>query len=199
MTTATKIDLWVDPGCPFTWRASRWLVDVAKQRDLDMQWHVMSLAILNEGKEIPPQFQERMAQGRVATRVMQAVRDGHGNEALARFYTELGKLVHEQDRDMREETFRQALGNAGLPAELATAGSDETHQAAVAASHDKGQSRVGEDAGSPITAINGQAGFFGPILSTVPKGDDGLRLFDAIVALSGIPAFSELKRARQAS
>jgi 2-hydroxychromene-2-carboxylate isomerase len=192
-----KIDFWFDPGCPFTWRTSRWLTEVARQRDLDLQWHVMSLAILNEGKEIPPQFRERAAQGRVATRVVQAVREVYGNEAIGRFYTELGTRVHEQDGELGPDVYREALASAGLPVELATAGDDDTYHAAVAASHAEGQARVGQEAGSPIMAVDGGPGFFGPIVVPTPTGGDASRLFDAVVLLSGIPSFSELKRARQ--
>jgi 2-hydroxychromene-2-carboxylate isomerase len=197
VTAVQKIDFWFDPSCPFTWRTNRWLVEVAGQHDLDVQWHVMSLAILNEGKESPPQLRERIEQGRVTTRVMQAVREAHGNDALGRFYTALGTRVHEQDGELGPGVYREALTAAGLPVELAVAGDDDTYQAAVAASHAEGQARVGQEAGSPVMAVDGGPGFFGPIVVPAPTGDEASRLFDAVVLLSGIPSFSELKRARQ--
>ena len=198
MTTAKKIDFWFDPSCPYTWRTSRWLTDVADRHRIDVRWHVMSLAILNEGKDIPPQYRDLIAAGQVATRVMQAVREAGGADALARFYTEVGTRVHERGATMGVDVYREALAAAGLPAELATAGDDETHQAAVAASHAEGQARAGQESGSPITAVDDGPGYFGPIVAPRPTGEDAARLLDALVLLSGISSFSELKRSRQA-
>jgi hypothetical protein len=194
----TEIDFWFDPSCPYTWRTSRWLADVAQRRGVDVRWRVMSLAILNEGKEFPPQYGEAMDAGRVASRVMQAVRERCGNEALGRFYAEVGTLVHERGTEPGVDVYRQALRAGGLPEELATAGDDEAYQAGVVQSHWEGQDRAGQESGSPITAVDDHPGFFGPIVVPPPAGDDATRLLDALVALSAIQSFSELKRARQA-
>jgi 2-hydroxychromene-2-carboxylate isomerase len=194
---ADSVDFWFDPGCPFTWRTSRWLVDVASRRGLDVTWRIMSLAILNEGNEIPEQWRERMERGKVAVRFLEAVRAEHGNEALGVVYTELGTQVHGHGAMPDEDAFRKALGAAGLPAELASAGDDDTHQAAVAHSHADGQERVGQPSGSPILAIGDGPGYHGPVVVPIPEGEAALRLFDAVALLSAVPAFSELKRARQ--
>ena len=193
----TQIHFWFDPSCPYTWRTSRWVTDVARRRGLDVLWRVMSLAILNEDDEVPPRRRNQTAPGQVATRVLQAVRERHGNEALGRFYTELGTLVHERGAELGVDAYQRALRAAGLPEELATAGDDETYQAAVARSHREGQDRVGDESGSPITAVDDGPGFFGPIVVPAPTGEQATRLLDGLVALSGIPSFSELKRARQ--
>jgi hypothetical protein len=194
MAGATTVAFWFDPTCPFTWRTSRWLVDVAPRRGLDVEWQLMSLAILNEGKEIPEQFRALMGAGRSAGLVFQAVRDEHGVAALARLYTEFGTRRHQQGADLGPDLLRASLAAAGLPEDLAV--DDESRLPALAASHAAGQARVGQESGSPITAIADGPGFFGPVVVPPPEGEDGEKLFDALSLLSGVPAFSELKRSR---
>lgn len=196
MTAPDHVDFWFDPSCPFTWRTSRWLVSAAAGRDVPVHWHLMSLAVLNAGKEAPEHIRRRRAQGLVTTRLFAAVATQHGPDALARLYTEFGERLHEQGRDVDAELYREALAAAGLPADLAAAGDDDTHQAAVEASHAEGQDRVGTESGSPITAFADRRGFFGPIVDATPAGEDALRLFDGLALVTAVPGFSELKGAR---
>jgi 2-hydroxychromene-2-carboxylate isomerase len=195
---ADTVEFWFDAGCPFTWRTSRWLVDVATQRGLDVRWHVMSLGILNQGREIPEQYRALVEFGNVVNRLFQGVKERAGNEALGRLYTEYGTRVHDQGSERSPHLLAEAVAAAGLPPELTTAGDDDAYQAQVAASHAEGQERAGQESGSPIVAIGDGPGFFGPIVVPVPQGEQAGQLFDAVATLSRIPAFSELKRARAA-
>lgn len=190
------VDVWFDPSCPFTWRTTRWLVGVEEPLGLQVQWHLMSLAILNEGKDIPAKYREGMDRGRVAVRFLEAVRVKHGNQALARVYTGIGRRLHDDGLPHDESVFAAALAEAGLPEDLAAAGADESLQPDVAQSHAEGQQKVGQESGSPILSIDGGPGFFGPVVVPIPQGDDATRLFEAVALLSAVPAFSELKRAR---
>jgi hypothetical protein len=192
---ADSIDFWFDPSCPFTWRTSRWVADVAERRGAALNLRLMSLAILNEGKEIPEQWRERVAQGRVAGNVFQAVAEQHP-DALARFYTEVGTRLHEQGGVLGPQLLTESLVAAGLPEQLISAGDDDGYRPGLAASHAAGQERVGQESGSPITAVDAGPGFFGPVVVPVPGGDEAVKLFDAVVLLSQVPAFSELKRVR---
>jgi 2-hydroxychromene-2-carboxylate isomerase len=195
-TRPDAVDFWFDPSCPFTWQTSRWLVEAAAARGVPVEWRVMSLAVLNGGQEVPGHSAEEVARGAAATRVLAAVRATAGAEELGRLYTEVGVRVYEQGAELGPAVVREALDAAGLPAELADTGDDETHQAAVEASHAEGQRRVGAEAGSPVTAFAGRPGFFGPIVVPAPTGEDALRLFDGLALVSAVPGFSELKGAR---
>jgi len=72
---------------------------------------------------------------------------------------------------------------------------DSSYDDAIAASHERGMSQVGNEVGTPTIAFEGRA-FFGPVISKAPKGEDAGRLWDAFVTLSAFEHFSELKRAR---
>ena len=55
---ALPVALWFDPLCPFAWMTSRWLLEVERQRPLAIAWRVMSLAIVNEGEDVPAKYRD---------------------------------------------------------------------------------------------------------------------------------------------
>jgi class 3 adenylate cyclase len=193
----TTVDFWFDPGCPFTWATSRWLVEVAAVRDLDITWRPMSLALLNADRDIPERYRQVMAAAGRRVRIMPAVQAVGGNAAVGDFYTAFGRLVHDAGED-GDRAIGLALASAGMPESLAAAVDDESYDPVIRYSHAEGQRRVGTDSGSPIVAIDGGPAFFGPVVAPTPAGDDALRLYDALVSISGVAQFSELKRGRQA-
>lgn len=192
----TSVDFWFDPGCPFTWRTSRWLTDVAGRRPMSVTWRLLSLGILNAGKDIPERFRAGMHQGPRALRVLAAAEEVGGQEALRRLYTALGTRLHEQGAAYDDDLLRAAAAEAGLDPSLAAAADDQGYDDRVRASHDEAQRRVGTEVGSPVTAIGGGKAYFGPVVVPIPAGEEALRLFDALQLLAAVPAFSELKTAR---
>ena len=192
----TRVDFWFDPGCPYTWRTSRWLAEIPAQRPVDLTWRLMSLSVLNAGHEIPERYRSLMANNTRALRVFAAAEQTGGQGALTALYTAYGARRFDEGVDYDDDLMRAAIAAAGLPESLADALDDESYDAGIAASHEESQARVGDEAGSPITAINDAKGYFGPVVVPVPTGDDAVRLFDALRLLSGVAAFSELKGAR---
>lgn len=190
------VTFWFDPSCPFTWRTGRWLRDAAAERGEQVRWRPMSLSVLNADKEVPEQHREPMRQASLASRVVAATDAAHGNDAVDALYTALGQRAHDQDGRLDRETVAAAVAEAGLPDSLLDAYDDERHDADVRASHDEAQQQVGEEAGSPVVAFGDGPGFFGPIVTEVPTGEDADRLYEAVRLLSAVPQFSELKRAR---
>lgn len=190
----TEVDFWFDPICPWAWMTSRWMVEVAAQRDVTLRWHIMSLSVLNEGRELPENYREMMDRAWGPARVVNAVRERHGDAVLGDLYTALGTRIH-LGQEEYPEAIAGALAEVGLEADLAEIATSDELDASLRASHAEGISMVGEDVGTPVVAINGR-GYFGPVITPAPKGEEALRLFDGLVLLTSVEGFYELKRTR---
>jgi 2-hydroxychromene-2-carboxylate isomerase len=192
----TVVDFWFDPVCPWAWIASRWMHEVEKVRPVTTNWHVMSLSVLNEGKEdMPERYKELMRTGWGPVRICIAAERLAGPEALGPLYTALGTRFHEEKAPRERATYEAALAEAGLPASLADAAESAEYDETLRASHKEGIERVGYEVGTPIISVNGTS-IFGPVVSPIPRGEAAARLWDGVLLIAGTDGFFELKRSR---
>ncbi|SNT07368.1 2-hydroxychromene-2-carboxylate isomerase [Micrococcales bacterium KH10] len=188
-------DFWFDPLCPWAWMTSRWMEEVEQVRDVSVRWHVMSLAVLNDGRDLPEDYAALMAKAWGPVRVVIAAQQLHGDDIVKPLYDAIGTRLHPGDRKDYEQVLVEALAEAGLPTELIEAASTDKWDDTLRASHQEGISLVGEDVGTPVVAFNGTA-FFGPVVTPAPKGEAAGKLWDGCVLVAQTPGFFELKRTR---
>lgn len=202
-------EMFFDPMCPWAWMTSRWMMEVEKVRDVDVTWSVMSLSVLNQGRDLPQGYREMLDRGWLPVRTViaaeQSVPEAERNTVRKKLYDAMGQRIHLEQRGSTEEELRQvcveALAEAGLPAELIEQAADvpgDAVDARLRESHQRAIDLVGDDVGTPVVSFQDIA-FFGPVVTPAPKGEAAGRLFDGCLLVAGTPGFYEIKRTRDAS
>lgn len=187
------LHMWFDPTCPWAWMTSRWALEVEKVRDVEVQFHVMSLSVLNEGRDLDPEYLDLMKKAWGPVRVIIAAAQEHGNSVIADLYTAMGTRIHLGENKDYDQVIKESLAEVGLPETLAEAAHTDAYDDALRASHKEGISLVGEDVGTPVIAV-GDVAFFGPVVSPAPKGEAAGKLYDGTLLVAGTPGFFEIKR-----
>jgi len=201
------LEFFFDAVCPWAWITSRWVGEVQTLRDYDVEWRFISLKVLNEHRigddpDYDESWQQSHFAGVYAHRVCDEVRLQHGNAAVAALYTAVGTAFHPGGRRPEINAdpvgfMKDMLNAAGLPVELAAHALDDSHDAYIRSDTELALSRTGRGVGTPILTYRpgqaNEASLFGPVIRRIPRGDEALKLWDAVetIASSGV---SEIKR-----
>lgn len=202
MPERASVTMYFDPACPWAWMTSRWLLEVEKVRSVDIEFRVMSLAVLNEGRdELSADYREFLKTAWGPVRLSIAVGEKYGQQAVRDFYTAIGTRIHLGREERGPELYAAALADLGLDPALASAADSTEYDEALRASHEAGMRPVGTDVGTPVIHAPGPVegetvAFFGPVVTPAPKGEAAGRLWDGVLLVAGTPGFYELKRSR---
>jgi 2-hydroxychromene-2-carboxylate isomerase len=200
------LHFYFDPVCPFAWMTSKWVRQVAAQRDYAVDWRFISLRLLNAhidyASHFPPEYEAGHTAGLRLLRVATWVRAEHGREAVGPLYEAFGRHIFEVEEQPdpavggSRERAASILAEVGLPTALADAVDDASADAEIQAETDEALSLTGKDVGTPILHFRPPQGvaFFGPVISRLPSEEEAVELWDHVVALAGFPGFAELKR-----
>ena len=193
----TSLTFYFDPGCPFTWITSRWLVEAAGRAQVDVTWRAFPLGIINADKEVPEEYRPLFEVSNRALRVVESlVAEGRNADAGA-FFTAIGTSRFVEGGEYDDALVVTAGTTAGIT-DVEFRMADESQDARLQASYDEIHAIVGDDVGSPAIRLDGtDRAFFGPVVSPAPKGDDADRLLAAYLMLLEVPGLFEVKRSRQ--
>ena len=192
---STSPAIFVDPTCPFAWITRQWLGEVSALTGQPIEVELMSLSAVNEGRELDDWYRDYNDNAWLPARVAAALLASENNHRWPDFYQGFGQRRHVDGLRDDLSNLRTTIAELDLPATLV----DEAHntawdedlrgRTATACQPLDGQG------GTPILRLHGRH-FFGPVLTAIPRGQDALRLWEAVTTLAQTPAFSEIKTAR---
>lgn len=192
---ATTVRFHFDPLCPWAWQSSKWIREVEQVRDVEVEWCLFSLQLINENIDDP--LADVHAQGTPALRTLALVRRVEGNHGVGRLYESLGRRIHEaRSEELDETSVRSSLRDAGLdPSMVDQALSDVSTMQDVRDQHAAAVLEVGAF-GVPTILLETGRGMFGPVIAKAPTGEPAGELWDHVEWLIQQDGFFELKRER---
>jgi len=194
--TIAHIDFYFDPICPLSWRTALWVREVRKVRPVDVQWRLFSLEVLNRQEGVEPDYVNGL--GWTALRTLALARRQGGNDAVERLYLALGNAEHGHKESIgQREVVVAATKEADLaPGTVDAALADQSTIQDVLNDHEEAVKRYHAFCVPTIAFEGSDIGFYGPIIHTVPRGEQAGELWDYISWMLRQPNLFELKRDR---
>lgn len=201
----TDVEVFVDPSCPWAWVTSRWLREVAPQRELDVFWRSYCLEIRDDygvAASVPERYRQQALEGHAVghrmLRIFEAARAEGGEQVVDRLYTEWGEQNFTARRPSAEDLLTDCISAAGLNPALRAAADDERWDAPIRDAMEVAYAFGGPKTQTPTIVVRGDPphGFKGPVMAPAPSGPDAVRLWDAIQVLSEHEGFFEIARPR---
>ncbi len=201
----TDVEVFVDPSCPWAWITSRWIKDVAPQRDLTLTWRSYCLEIRDDygvAATMPEQFREAAITAHAIAhrmlRIFEAARARAGEAAVDALYTEWGRRFFGRGPVLDDALLSDCLAACRLDPDLAGAADDEKWDAPIVEAMEVAYAFGGPKTQTPTIVVGGDPhhGFKGPVMAPAPTGEAAARLWDAIQVISQEPGFFELTRPR---
>lgn len=195
-----SVKFWFDVTCPFAWATSRWIKEVEKVRDIEVEFVPMSLAVLNDGRELPEDYANMMKAAWGPARVFAKVATEQPAK-VDELYTTLGNKLHGEEQGGKhdygayDELIKEALAETGLDVSYSDVANTEEVDEQLRAFHNEGINSVGDEVGTPVLKL-GDTAFFGPVITRIPTGEEAGEIFDAAFRLAQYPYFFEIKRSR---
>ena len=195
-----SVKFWFDVTCPFAWATSRWIKEVEKVRDIEVEFVPMSLAVLNDGRELPEDYANMMKAAWGPARVFAKVATEQPAK-VDELYTTLGNKLHGEEQGGKhdygayDELIKEALAETGLDVSYSDVANTEEVDEQLRAFHNEGINSVGDEVGTPVLK-RGDTAFFGPVITRIPTGEEAGEIFDAAFRLAQYPYFFEIKRSR---
>ncbi|HEY1738967.1 MAG TPA: hypothetical protein VGI86_09670 [Acidimicrobiia bacterium] len=202
------VEAYVDPSCPWMWITSRWLKEVAPQRDLAITWRSYCLEIRDDYGVVPG-MPEHMREAALAghavshrmLRIFEAVRLDAGEDAVDTLYTVWGRRFFTRDAPRDDELLSQCVTACGLDDRVLGAADDEKWDVPIGESMEVAYEFGGPKTQTPTIVVRTDPphGFKGPVMAPAPTGDAALRMWDAVEVLAQEPGFFEITRPRRNS
>lgn len=205
MDLVTTVDFHVDPSCPWAWITSRWIVEVAPQRDLSVAWQSYCLEIRDDygvAPWVPAEYRQTAIEAHAIShrmlRVFEAVRAGSGEGDVDALYTAWGQRFFQRGSPRDDSLLTECLAACGLDTELLSAADDEKWDGPIVESMEVAYRYGGPKTQTPTIVVGDDPphGFKGPVMAPAPTGEDAVRLWDAIQVLSRSSGFFEITRPR---
>jgi 2-hydroxychromene-2-carboxylate isomerase len=201
----TDVEFFVDPSCPWAWITSRWIKEVAPQRDLTVTWRSYCLEIRDDygvAPHVPEEHREAAIAGHAVShrmlRIFEAARARSGEEAVAALYDAWGPRFFVRERTADDVLLPATLEVCGLDADLVEAADDEKWDAPIMESMEVAYAFGGPKTQTPTIVVRTDPphGFKGPVMAPAPTGEAAVRLWDALQVISQEPGLFEITRPR---